>query len=204
MDYCQKLQSDYQEDGLFNSRFEIFVASFGALAGSVFAPLASGAAKTAWSGLSGATNGVQTAFDQSFGALQMAKRRASIAKVVDNFASSHDSSAAGASPPSFTPIDASLLMGRCAVAAALADSDTLAAAATVAKATQSDFSCNASKADANGTSSISCSNQMSFTCSSKPDAAKSASMTYSSKTSSNKPKADGLVNAPAAAANGAK
>lgn len=76
--YCHQLARNYEDGGDFVSSSSLAIAGVGTLAGAVFSPLAGGSAKTAWSGLSGSTNALQTALNSNFSNAVNARRRAEI------------------------------------------------------------------------------------------------------------------------------
>ncbi|SDA63497.1 hypothetical protein SAMN03159443_01916 [Pseudomonas sp. NFACC15-1] len=57
--YCRQVSNYYESGGNINSNTRLGVKVLGVLAGSVFGITAGGSAAKAWSGLSGATNGIQ-------------------------------------------------------------------------------------------------------------------------------------------------
>ena len=85
MTYCVAKQAEYQDFDLATNQFRFGIGTVGAIAGAVVAPLASGTAAKAWSGLSGATNGIQTGYDQAFSAARETNRRAALASLIDDF-----------------------------------------------------------------------------------------------------------------------
>lgn len=76
--YCLQLSKSYEDGGDFVSSSTFLIAGVGTLAGAVFSPLAEGGAKTAWSGLSGSANALQTAMNTSFSNAVNSRRRAEI------------------------------------------------------------------------------------------------------------------------------
>lgn len=76
--YCHQLSRNYEDGGDFVNSSTFAIAGIGTLAGAVFSPLAEGGAKTAWSGLSGSTNALQTALNTNFSNAVNARRRAEI------------------------------------------------------------------------------------------------------------------------------
>ncbi|HBO5846995.1 hypothetical protein FA375_06755 [Pseudomonas aeruginosa] len=76
--YCHQLSENYEDGGDFVNSSTFAIAGVGTLAGAVFSPLASGGAKTAWSGVSGSANALQTALNTSFSNAVNARRRAEI------------------------------------------------------------------------------------------------------------------------------
>ncbi len=152
--YCQRLQGDYQSDSLFNTRTSLFLGALGMLSGGVLSPIASGSAKTAWSGLSGVINGVQTNFQASFGALQEANRRAKISGYLDAFKTEYMAETSPAHPYELSVYYA----GKCSTAGAVADQETLSALASKAVATPSSptvLTCK-SEAGAGGSTTMTC------------------------------------------------
>lgn len=80
MTYCIALQNYHAKNGGVLNSGRFVMAATGTLAGAVFAPLASGSASTAWSGLSGSTNALQSSLDENFSSVLAVKRRSSVAK----------------------------------------------------------------------------------------------------------------------------
>lgn len=78
--YCIKVQDYHARNGGALNSGRFVMAATGTLAGAVFAPLASGSASTAWSGLSGSTNALQSALDENFSSVLVVKRRSGVAK----------------------------------------------------------------------------------------------------------------------------
>jgi hypothetical protein len=76
--YCHKLSRSYEDGGDFINSSSFAIGGIGTLAGAVFSPLAGGGAKTAWSGLSGSANALQTALNTNFSNAVNARRRAEI------------------------------------------------------------------------------------------------------------------------------
>ncbi|HCE9893675.1 hypothetical protein [Pseudomonas aeruginosa] len=77
--YCIDYANAYEDggDAINSSRF--WIATVGTLSGAVFAPIAGGSAKDAWSGLSGSTNALQSALNESFSNAINVRRRSEIA-----------------------------------------------------------------------------------------------------------------------------
>lgn len=65
--FCMELREFHERGGQISGGQRLFVGVLGSLAGSVFATTAGGTAAKAWSGLSGATNGIQLQIDQASG-----------------------------------------------------------------------------------------------------------------------------------------
>lgn len=78
--YCHQLASNHEDGGDLINSSTFAIASIGTLAGAVFSPLAEGSAKTAWSGVSGSANALQTAMNTSFSNAVNARRRDEIGK----------------------------------------------------------------------------------------------------------------------------
>lgn len=76
--YCHQLSRKYEDGGDLINSSTFAIASVGTLAGAVFSPLAEGGAKTAWSGLSGSANALQTTLNTNFSNAVNARRRAEI------------------------------------------------------------------------------------------------------------------------------
>ena len=85
MKYCVDKQDEYQKFDFTTSQFRFGIGTVGALAGAVVAPIASGTAAKAWSGLSGAANGIQTGYDQAFSAARETNRRNELGTLINNF-----------------------------------------------------------------------------------------------------------------------
>jgi hypothetical protein len=77
--YCLNLAKSYEDGSDLVNSSTFFIGGIGTLAGAVFSPLAGGSAKTAWSGLSGSANALQTGVNTSFSNAVNARRRAEIA-----------------------------------------------------------------------------------------------------------------------------
>lgn len=72
--FCRSVHNYYEADGNQAGASQLAVATVGSLAGAVVAPIASGNAAKAWSGLSGATNAMQTSIKENFSGSISAKR----------------------------------------------------------------------------------------------------------------------------------
>lgn len=81
--YCRDVQNYYESGGFYATSSRLVVGTLGALAGSVFAPLAEGTAAKAWAGLSGATNALQSQMDEAFSSAVAVRRRSAIAQIAD-------------------------------------------------------------------------------------------------------------------------
>lgn len=77
--FCRQMQDYYAAGGVYAKSGKMTVSTVGAVAGSVIAPLASGSAASAWSGVSGVANGLQSEIDQTFSDAVDVQRRAGIA-----------------------------------------------------------------------------------------------------------------------------
>ncbi|WP_336333200.1 hypothetical protein [Pseudomonas putida] len=82
--YCREVSNYYENGGNINSNTRLGVKVLGVLAGSVFGITAGGSAAKAWSGLSGATNGIQS--DLSDSALARSNRARVVSKVLSEYA----------------------------------------------------------------------------------------------------------------------
>ncbi|WP_374419465.1 hypothetical protein [Chromobacterium sp.] len=78
--FCREVQNYYESGGKHSSEYKFWVGTVGTLAGAVVTPIAQGSAKNAWSGLSGATNGLQTSMEQSFSSALNANRMIAVNK----------------------------------------------------------------------------------------------------------------------------
>lgn len=76
--FCRQMQDYYAAGGIYARSGKMTVSTVGAVAGSVIAPLASGSAASAWSGISGVANGLQSEIDQTFSDAVDVQRRAGI------------------------------------------------------------------------------------------------------------------------------
>lgn len=110
------------------------MAVTGTLAGAVFAPLASGSASTAWSGLSGSTNALQSSLDENFSTVMSVKRRASAAKAGKDGMKSYPSAA---EPNSKVYASVSMAFN-CAAAAAEVESEAIRALSGIGPANPPD------------------------------------------------------------------
>lgn len=79
---CEASLNKLDHQSLASSKARLAIAVLGALSGSVFAPIAKGSGKDAWSGLSGSTNAIQTALDNNFSASLMLSEALAIATAV--------------------------------------------------------------------------------------------------------------------------
>jgi hypothetical protein len=79
---CVKTLDKLDAQSTSSSTAKLVIAIIGTLAGSVMAPVAKGSGKDAWAGLSGSTNALQTALDNSFSASLMLKEALYVAAVV--------------------------------------------------------------------------------------------------------------------------
>ncbi|RZS53148.1 hypothetical protein EV685_2773 [Sphaerotilus mobilis] len=73
--FCRDVHNYYENKDGDASNVRMGVTALGVFAGAVFAPITSGATATAWSSLSGATNGINSAIDSSFSQAIQANRR---------------------------------------------------------------------------------------------------------------------------------
>ncbi|BBH12922.1 hypothetical protein [Chromobacterium haemolyticum] len=78
--FCRDVQNYYESGGKHSSEYKFWVGTVGTLAGAVVSPIAQGTAKSAWSGLAGATNGIQTSMEQSFSSALNANRMIAVNK----------------------------------------------------------------------------------------------------------------------------
>lgn len=83
-EFCRRMQDYYAAGGMYAQSGKMALSTIGAVAGSVIAPIASGTAATAWSGVSGVTNGLQTQVNEAFSEAVDIQRRASIATAARN------------------------------------------------------------------------------------------------------------------------
>lgn len=81
--YCRQVSNYYENGGNINSNTRLGVKILGVLAGSVFGITAGGSAAKAWSGLSGATNGIQS--DLSDSALARSNRARVVSQILSDY-----------------------------------------------------------------------------------------------------------------------
>lgn len=81
--YCRQIQNYYERFGVHTNSTKLAIGTVGAISGSVIAPIAKGTGAAAWSGLSGATNALQTNMDQAFSGSINVKRRQEVARAAD-------------------------------------------------------------------------------------------------------------------------
>ncbi|HQN65372.1 MAG TPA: hypothetical protein PLR90_09745 [Methylophilus sp.] len=62
--FCRDVHNFYERRGNRSGISQFIVGTVGSLAGAVIAPISSGGAASAWSGLSGATNAMQSSMDE--------------------------------------------------------------------------------------------------------------------------------------------
>jgi hypothetical protein len=120
-EFCRGVQNFYEAGGQRANSTKLAVGVTGTLAGAVFAPIASGRAVTAWSGLSGAANGIQSSFDETFSTSLAVNRRAFVVAAVVEGDRRYT-----AAPSQDEKVIAAISMATaCANAAALADREAL-------------------------------------------------------------------------------
>lgn len=123
-DFCRKVQNYYEKGGNISDSTKFGIGMFGTLAGAVFAPISHGTASTAWSGLSGATNGIQASFDETFSASVRSNRLSAVAVA----AQTGDTAYQNAGDDNAKRVEAAVNMATaCANAPAVADKKTLEA-----------------------------------------------------------------------------
>jgi hypothetical protein len=81
--YCRQVSNHYENGGNVTDRTRLGVKVLGVLAGSVFGVTAGGSAAKAWSGLSGATNGIQS--DLGENSLLRANRAKLISGILEDY-----------------------------------------------------------------------------------------------------------------------
>lgn len=81
--YCREVSNHYENGGNVTDRARLGVKILGVLAGSVFGVTAGGSAAKAWSGLSGATNGIQS--DLGENSLLRANRAKLISGILEDY-----------------------------------------------------------------------------------------------------------------------
>lgn len=76
--YCRAVQNYYEPGGKRAFATKTGIGVLGTFSAIVMAPLSSGSAASAWTGLSGVANAAQTSLDEEFEKAVYAKRRAFI------------------------------------------------------------------------------------------------------------------------------
>ena len=77
-EFCRQVHNYYESRDNRAGFSQLIVGTVGTLAGAVIAPISSGGAARAWSGLSGATNALQTSIEDNFSGQIASKRRAAV------------------------------------------------------------------------------------------------------------------------------
>ena len=125
MAYCSKTQEYFYNGGKYIAGGRFVTAAVGTLAGAVLAPITSGAASTAWSGISGSSNALQASMDSNFTQAAAVRRRASVAEAGKIGILAYS---AATTPGSRVTIAVSMAFN-CSVAGASADASSLQAIA---------------------------------------------------------------------------
>lgn len=76
---CRGVHNYYESGGFYSQSARFGVSTLGVLSGAVFANTAKGSAAKAWSGLSGATNGIQSTLNETIGSAVDLKQRQAVA-----------------------------------------------------------------------------------------------------------------------------
>lgn len=79
--FCRAVQNYYENGGQRTNNAKLAIGGIGTLAGTVVAPVSTGSAATAWSGLSGAANAFQVSIDDAFSTNIAIKRRNAVQTV---------------------------------------------------------------------------------------------------------------------------
>jgi hypothetical protein len=77
--YCMELADYYEVTGTAINSSHFWIAAVGTVSGAVLSPIASGSAKTAWSGISGSANALQSSLNENFSNAVNVRRRQEIA-----------------------------------------------------------------------------------------------------------------------------
>lgn len=147
--YCSKIQEYYYRGGKYIAGGRFATAAVGTLAGAVLAPITSGAASTAWSGISGSSNALQASMDDNFAQAAAIRRRASVAEAGKAGILAY----MNATTPSSKVTIAVSMAFNCSVAGAAADSSSLRAITAAPVETPSGAS-NASTSQASSVSPV--------------------------------------------------
>lgn len=131
--FCRQVQNYYESGGQRANNVKLGVGIVGTLAGAVVAPIAKGTSATAWSGLSGVTNGLQTSFDEAFSLSLAVNRRVAVVA-----AAAEGEQAYAAQTNDNARVAAAVSMATaCANASALADQKALQSLSSPATTQQS-------------------------------------------------------------------
>lgn len=125
MTYCSKTQEYFYRGGKYIAGGRFATAAVGTLAGAVLAPITSGAASTAWSGISGSSNALQASMDDNFTQAAAIRRRASVAEAGKTGILAYSN----ATTPGAKVTIAVSMAFNCSVAGASADASSLQAIA---------------------------------------------------------------------------
>jgi hypothetical protein len=123
--YCSKTQEYFYRGGKYIAGGRFATAAVGTLAGAVLAPITSGAASTAWSGISGSSNALQASMDDNFTQAAAVRRRASVSEAGKTGILAYSNAT---TPGSKVTIAVSMAFN-CSVAGASADASSLQAIA---------------------------------------------------------------------------
>ena len=128
---CRNTQNLYERRGFNSKSGQLAVAVVGALAGAVAAPIAKGSGAKAWSGLSGAANGIQTQLDEQFSATIIAQERLAVSDAMVRGEVILRAAEKEANPPKEV-FEAQVMAYECSMAAATADAAVANAISTAA------------------------------------------------------------------------
>ena len=125
MTYCSETQEYFYRGGKYIAGGRFATAAVGTIAGAVLAPITSGTASTAWSGISGSSNALQASMDDNFAQAAAVRRRASVAEAGKTGILAYSNAT---TPGSKVTIAVSMAFN-CSVAGASADASSLQAIA---------------------------------------------------------------------------
>lgn len=131
--FCREVQNYYESGGQRANNTKFGIGVVGTLAGAVVAPIAKGSAASAWAGLSGAANGVQTSLDDAFSTSLAVNRRVAIVAAT----SAGDLRYQGATTDNARVAASVSMATSCANASALADQNALKSLAQTPQTPQS-------------------------------------------------------------------
>lgn len=124
-EFCRGVHNFYENTGNRSSLSSVALPWIGAIAGGVASPIAGGSAKTAWSGLSAATNAAQAGVEKNFSAAITSKKLSSVARAIDTGTERY---LTASKDEPYTKIEISIAMaGSCSKAASQAENEALKA-----------------------------------------------------------------------------
>jgi hypothetical protein len=134
--YCLETKNSYDKGGNAGDIMKTSIGVIGTLAGAVFSPIAKGTAAAAWSGLSGASNGMQLAVEESFSSSLSIARSNYIVAAAN--AGEKEFLKKGNADPTMRIFNAVSMARNCALASSIADQKATQAVGQVASDAASD------------------------------------------------------------------